>query len=185
MSKRESQNKQHESTIAALLRDKPKRGRPPRAVSRQNVYVALSQDQKEMMNRLATYLPDGLNRADLPDLAISILAAYLESLRRAVAGRKREIPEGITELESLYLLWDLPLPPASAKKKWTSIRVSPQEAIELGRAQGILNAAFNANRSQTFELGLTLLARFLEQEQLQETSMSLEEIREKILGIFL
>ena len=61
----------------------------------------------------------------------SILTARLEALRVAVAGRNREIPEGITDLESLYLLWDLSLPPEDAPEKWTSIRVSPQQAIEL------------------------------------------------------
>ena len=30
--------------------------------------------------------------------------------RTAVVGRTREIPEGVTDLESLYLLWDVELP---------------------------------------------------------------------------
>ena len=80
------------STLAALLEEKPKRGRPPRNVSRQNIYVALSGVQKEGMSQLAARLPKGLVRADLPDLAISFLAAQLEGLRRDVADRDREIP---------------------------------------------------------------------------------------------
>jgi hypothetical protein len=122
-------------------------------------------------------------RADLPDLAISVLTARMEALRLAVAGRNREIPEGVTDLESLYLLWDLPLPPEDAPEKWTSIRVSPQQAIELGRAHGTLNAAFGANRSQVFSLGLALLEQFLAGQSLVGDSMSLPELREIILRL--
>src|SRR5688572_11303914 len=99
-----------ESTLAALLEEKPKRGRPRRAVSRQNVYVALSPEQKQVLKQLAELLPEGLSRADIPDLAISLLATRFEILRRAVSDRNREIPEGVTDLDSLYLLWDLALP---------------------------------------------------------------------------
>ncbi|MCA9959601.1 MAG: hypothetical protein R3E31_04790 [Chloroflexota bacterium] len=176
--------KRRTNTLAALLEDKPKRGRPQRDVKRQNVYVALSVAQKQAMKDLAQRLPDGLGRADLSDLAVSILAARLEALRRAVAGRNREIPEGITDLASLYLLWDLSLPPEEPELKWTSIRLSPQPSIELGRAHGTLNAVFGANRSQTFELALMLLAQFLE-DYPQVDPISLEELREKILDIYL
>lgn len=176
--------KRRSSTLAALLEDKPKRGRPQHDVKRQNVYVALSAAQKQIMKDLAQRLPDGLARADLPDLAVSILAARLEALRRAVAGRNREIPEGITDLSSLFLLWDLRLPPPQPDLKWTSIRLSPQPAIELGRAHGTLNAVFGANRSQTFELALMLLAQFFE-DYPQEKAIDLAELREKILDVYL
>ncbi|MCA9970895.1 MAG: hypothetical protein KC425_11805 [Anaerolineales bacterium] len=177
-------DKQRASTLAALLEEKPKRGRPERAIKRQNVYVALSAEQKALMKRLAGQLPDGLGRADLPDLAVSVLAARLEALRRAVAGRNREIPEGITDMASLFLLWDLALPPDDPERKWTSIRLSPQPAIELGRAHGTLNAVFGANRSQTFELALLLLAQFLE-DYPTEAGLKLLQLREKILDIYL
>lgn len=175
-------NGQRASTLAALLKDKPKRGRPPRAVSRQNVYVALRSDQKATMKRLVDFVPADLSRADLADLAISILTARMEALRRAVAGRNREIPEGITDMDSLYLLWDLPLPPQETAERWTSVRVSPQQVIELGRAHGTLNAAFGASRSQTFSLGLTLLAQYLEENPLHETDLNLEQVRARILN---
>ncbi len=116
------------STLKELLRDKPKRGRPPRMVSRQNVYVALHAEQKKQTTQLAAFLPDNLARADVPDLAVSILTARMEALRLAVAGRTREIPEGITDLDSMYLLWDLPVPPAEPAEKWTSIRLSPSKS---------------------------------------------------------
>ena len=151
-----------ESTIAALLEDKPKRGRPRHKVSRQNVYVALTTEQKNKMRQMARKLPAGLSRADIADMAIDLLAVRLEVLRRAVADRNREIPEGITDMDSLYLLWDLPLPSKTSDVKWTSIRVSPQESIELGRAHGVLNVIFGANRSDVFGLSLSLLEQFLE-----------------------
>ena len=176
------------STLAALLEEKPKRGRPPRAGSRQTVYVALTQEQNERLSEMSGMLPDGLVRADLPDLAITILSARFEALRRAVADREREIPEGITDLESLYLLWDLPLPPhEEANNKWTSIRVSPQQVIELGRVHGTLNAVFNANRSQTFELALVLLSQFLENETVHDSMapLTLGELRKKAQSIYL
>lgn len=178
-------NKNKASTLSALLEEKPKRGRPVRPVSRQNVYVALSQAEKKEIKRLASLLPPKVKRADVPDLAISILTARLESLRRALADRNREIPEGVTDLESLYLLWDLSLPLHEQESKWTSIRVSPQQNIELGRAHGTLNAAFGANRSETFSLGLDLLAAFLEAAELDQTSLSLPELRQQILDIYL
>ncbi len=181
---RSKSSKRRSSTLAALLEEKPKRGRPPRNVSRQNVYVALSQQEKERMNELVAYLPKGLARADLPDLAISILSARFEALRRDVADRNREIPEGVTDLESLYLLWDLPLPSKPPASKWTSIRVSPQQTIELGRVHGTLNAVFGANRSETFVLGLSLLAQFLPKGSLQSSSLSLSEVRNEINAFF-
>ena len=100
-----------------------------------------------------------------------------------MAGRSREIPEGVTDLESLYLLWDLPLPPKDVEEKWTSIRVSPQQVIELGRAHGALNAAFGASRSQTFSLALSLLANFLDRGSLEETDMTLAEVRQQMMDI--
>ena len=177
--------KRKDSTIAALLEEKRKRGRPRRQTSRQNVYVALTQDQKKEMRRLAKGLPQGLSRADIPDMAVNLLAARLELLRRAVSGRDREIPEGITDLDSLYLLWDLKLPDDKSESKWTSIRLSPQQAIELGRAQGVLNALFGANRSEVFALGLALLSNFLNGEMADKPYSSLEEVDRWITRIYL
>lgn len=168
------------STLKDLMRDKPRRGRPPRQVSRQNVYVALHDEQKALMDALVALLPKPLNRADLPDLAVSTLTARMEALRQAVSGRTREIPEGVTDLESLFLLWDLQSPRRDPAEKWTSIRVSPQQALELGRVHGTLNAAFGANRSETFSLALALLAQFLERAGLAGQEMSLSEVREMI-----
>lgn len=167
--------------MAALLEEKPKRGRPRHAVSRQNVYVALRPEEKELMKQLVDYLPENLKRADLADLAITALTGRLEALRRAVAGRSREIPEGVTDLESLYLLWDLPLPPAEIEERWTSIRVSPQQVIELGRAHGALNAAFGASRSETFSLALAILEQYLNRDSLQDSDLSLDEVRRQML----
>jgi len=180
--KKSSPSRYQSSTMAALLEEKPKRGRPRHAVSRQNVYVALRPEEKTLMKRLIGYLPPQIKRADLADLAVTALTARLEALRRAVAGRSREIPEGVTDLESLYLLWDLPIPPQEAEEKWTSIRVSPQQVIELGRAHGALNAAFGASRSQTFNLALSLLTQYLEQNPLSETDLTLAEVRAQMMG---
>lgn len=174
-----------ESTLAALLEDKPRRGRPRRAVSRQNVYVALTEEQKQEMNILADSLPKGFSRADVPDAAIILLSTRLEVLRIAVADRNREIPEGVTDLDSLYLLWDLSLPTESDTLKWTSIRVSPQQSIELGRVHGILNALFGANRSDVFGLSLALLASCLKNELADKDYNSLKEYREQIKLIYL
>lgn len=184
MAKKKDEQNKRASTLAALLEEKQKRGRPPSAVSRQNVYVALSDEQKQTMTDLAAALSDGLSRADLPDLAVSILAARMEGLRRAVSGRNQEIPEGITDMVSLFLLWDLPLPPEDPERKWTSIRLSPQQAIELGRAHGTLNAAFGANRSETFELALCLLVQFFEEHPPEETA-ALSQVKGQIRDIYL
>ncbi|MCA9951288.1 MAG: hypothetical protein KDE48_16675 [Anaerolineales bacterium] len=173
-----------QSTMAELLREKPKRGRPKHAVSRQNVYVALNPSEKAEMKRLVALLPRSLKRADLADLVISVLTARLEALRRALVGRNREIPEGVTDLDSLYLLWDLPLPDPTQPEKWTSIRVSPQQVIELGREHGTLNAAFGVTRSQTFVLGLAALAQFLEKHPLQESELTVNQIRALILQAY-
>ena len=178
-------SKRKESTIAALLKEKKKRGRPRRAISRRNVYVALSQEDKQQMSDVASKTPDGLGRADVPDMAISLLSARLELLRRAVADRDREIPEGITDLESLYLLWDLPLPNANGESQWTSIRLSPQQAIELGRAHGLLKVLFGVNRSQVFSLSLALLEQFVDSELMDKRYSSLHEVDEWIARIYL
>jgi hypothetical protein len=77
----------------------------------------------------------------------------------------------------------LPLPPENVPEIWTSIRVSPQQAIELGRAHGTLNAAFGANRSQVFSLSLALLEQFLASHSLVGDSMSLPELREIIFRL--
>ena len=168
------------STLKELLRDKPRRGRPRRQVARQNVYVALHPEQKAQLDELAELLPLDLARADLPDLAVSVLTARVEALRTAVVGRTREIPEGVTDLESLYLLWDVPLPNREPADKWTSIRLSPQQVLELGRVHGTLNAAFGANRSEVFGLALALLAQFLERNPMREAALGLSDVREMI-----
>lgn len=179
------EDKKAESTLSALLREKPKRGRPRHAVSRQNVYVELAPIDKKLLKSLVPLLPKAVKKADLPDLAVTILTARMEALRRAVAGRNREIPEGITDLESLYLLWDLPLPIDVDKRKWTSIRLSPQQAIELGRAHGTFKAVFGSSRSDTFGLGVFLLKQFLEANEFASQPLSLVDIQQKINGIFL
>lgn len=137
------------------------------------------------MRQLANLLSDEIGRADIPDLSITVLTARLEALRRAVADRNREMPEGITDLESLYLLWDLPLPTADEKEpSWTSIRVSPQQVIELGRAHGTLNAVFGANRSETFSLAMSLLEQLIEDHPLIKQHDLLDEMRKEILEIY-
>jgi hypothetical protein len=177
-------DKKKESTLAALLKEKPKRGRPKRDVSRQNVYVALTKTEKAHMRTLAKEMPKSIARADVPDLAVTILSARLEAMRRAVADRNREIPEGVTDFDSLYLLWDVPIPNLEEERKWTSIRLSPQEAIELGRVQGALNAAFGATRSDTFSLGLVLLTQFHDDHTLLP-DLSLSEVRNRIINNYL
>jgi hypothetical protein len=176
-----------DSTLAALLKDKPKRGRPPSAISRQNVYVALTPEQKEWLTQLTGMLPDGFSRADIPDLAVTLLATRLELLQTAVSDRNRGIPEGVTDLDSLYLLWDLALPDSAEEAyKWTSIRLSPQQVIELGRVHGILNALFGVNRSQVFALGLALFASFVKQQQPGERAFkSLRDLRDWMRKIYL
>lgn len=178
-------NPEKDSTLAALLRQKPKRGRPPHEVSRSNVYVELSDAQKQQLDEVAERLPEEFVRADVADLAIMVLAARLESLRRAVAGRTREIPEGITDLESLYVLWDLPLSESNGEARWTSIRVSPQQAIELGRAHGTLNVLFGATRSDVFGLGLSLLDHFVEHDLADQLPPSLVEAKDYITDVYL
>ncbi|MFN2137987.1 MAG: hypothetical protein ACK2UK_18675 [Candidatus Promineifilaceae bacterium] len=179
--KKEDGSEYDPATMAALLKEKPKRGRPPRKVSRQNVYVALRPWEKKQMKAIAGGLPEGIVRADIADLAITVLSAHLEALRQAVAGRTREIPEGVTDMDSLYLLWDLPLPSSDAEEKWTSVRCSPQQVIELGRAHGTLNAAFGASRSDTFRLALALLDQFLNETPLPASPQTLEQLREFLL----
>ena len=178
-------SKRKTSTIAALLEERPKRGRPRRPVSRQNVYVSLTQEQKQMIQSLADGLQEGLVRADIPDMAINLLSVRLEVLRQAVADRDREIPEGITDMESLYLLWDLPLPSEDGESKWTSIRLSPQRVIELGRARGVLNALFGVNRSQVFGLALVLFNQCLSNDQARKQANTMDGIIELISSIYL
>ncbi len=175
------------STLAALMQDKPKRGRPRDAVSRQSVYIELSQAQKAQMKEMSTLLPKEIKRADIPDLAVSALSARMDSLKQAVSGRNREIPEGITDFDSLYLLWDLPLPEQNVALKWTSVRLSPQPSIELGRLHGMFNAVFNTSRSETFSLALALLEHFIEAilPTIQEETNSLDELRRTIASNYL
>lgn len=167
MSNKKRKKSDSDNTLAALLREKPRRGRPRRSVSRQSVYVALTDAQKSLIADLGNALPEALGRADVADLAIAALDARLDVLRQAVSDRARELPEGITDLESLYFLWDLAQPDVS-DAKWTSIRLSPQQVIEFGRLQGIFRALCGANRSQVFTLALTALERAL-QAPLPET----------------
>jgi hypothetical protein len=178
-----AQSKYSSSTMAALLEDKPQRGRPRSTVPRQNVYVALRPEEKQLIKDLVPLLPPEVKKADVADLAISALTGRMEALRQAVAGRSRDIPEGVIDMESLFLLWDLSLPDESVPEKWTSIRVSPQQVIELGRVHGALLAAFGASRSQTFNLALALLAQFLEKNPLAKQDLTLEETRQLIISI--
>jgi hypothetical protein len=185
MSRDQDKDNLQGSTLAALLRDRPRRGRPSHLISRQNVYIALTPAQKQAIKQLADSLPESIARADVPDLAITALTVRLESLHRAVADRNRTIPEGVTDLESLYLLWDLALPGKDDDASWTSIRVSPQQVLDLGRAHGTLHAAFGATRSQTFVLGLVLLRQCLEDYPVETTGQSFEVVRQQIIHNYL
>jgi hypothetical protein len=118
-------------------------------------------------------------------MAVHLMAMRLELLRRAVADRNREIPEGITDLDSLYLLWDLPLSRDNSEPKWTSIRLSPQQAIELGRAHGTLKVLFGTSRSQVFALSLALLTQFIQVEMAGKHFSSLEEVYDWIARVYL
>ncbi len=178
-------SKRKKGTIAELLKDRPRRGRPRRLVSRKNVYISLTLDQKQSIQSMVGRLPGGLVRADIPDLSIYLLSVRLEVLRLAVADRNREIPEGITDLESLYLLWDLPLPKDNGEGRWTSIRLSPQRVIELGRARGVLNAIFGVNRSKVYSLSLILFNQFLDDDLESVKSTSLVKVIELITHIYL
>lgn len=173
------------STLAALLERKPQRGRPPRAVSRKNVYVALTPEQKKRVENMVGELPGNFGRADIPDMAVNLLTIRMELLRRDVADRHREIPEGITDLESLFLLWDLPLPFDEVEPAWTSIRLSPQQAIELGRIHGMLKAMFGVNRSQVYWLSLTLFGQFLQSDFAGKSFESLPEANAWMHSIYL
>ncbi|MCL4267701.1 MAG: hypothetical protein KJ069_31310 [Anaerolineae bacterium] len=186
MSRDQDKDNLQGSTLAALLKDRqPKRGRPSHPISRQNVYIALTPAQKQILKQLAAILPEKITRADVPDLAITALTARLEGLHRAVADRTRTIPEGVTDLESLYLLWDLPLPGKDDDATWTSIRVSPQQVLDLGRAHGTLNAAFGATRSQTFVLGIALLIQSLEDHPPDASLNNLDVLRHHINHTYL
>lgn len=178
--------KPEKGTLSELLKEKPRRGRPPHAVSRQNVYVSLTSRQKALMGELGKRLPAGLSRADVPDLAVTVFAARFEALRRATAGRTREIPEGVTDLHSFYLLWDVQ-PPGheEGEAHWTSLRLSPQQAIELGRLQGALNMRFGSNRSEVFALSLTLLEKYLNSDLPAGARGSLSELRDQITDFYL
>jgi hypothetical protein len=152
---------EQKSTISALLKEKPGRGRPRHDVSRESVYVELSDSHKNKMKLMGKEMPAIFGKADIPDIATFILATRLESLRRSVADRDRQMPEGIMDIDSLYLLWDLPLPPKKEIYKWTSVRLSPQQAEQLGRVHGGLKARFGVSRSQVFILGLALCEQFI------------------------
>jgi hypothetical protein len=141
--------------------------------------VALTKSQKQQMKALAKQLPESFSRADLPDMAVNLLSIRLEQLRQAVSGRNREMPEGIVALDSLYLLWDLPLDKGE-EAKWTSIRLSPQQVIGLGRVHGILNALFGATRSDVFSLALALLIQFVNNEPDEQSYTTLEEALEEM-----
>ena len=56
--------------------------------------------------------------------------------------------------------------PKTRKTKWTTVRLSPQHVVDLGRAQGGLGALFGASRSDVFGLSLALLRQFLEEDKL-------------------
>lgn len=178
--KKRSSKERSNSTLAALLEEKPKRGRPKRAIPRQSVYVALTVAQKQQISELAGQLPEPISRADLPDMAIILLTARVEALRQAVADRERAMPEGVRDVESLYYLWDLPLPDYEQESKWTSIRLSPQQVVQFGRLQGTFNALFGANRSQVFALALALLQQYAESEPPAAGLNSLSEFEAQI-----
>ena len=148
-------------------------------------FFVFKQQKPRQVSDLADCLPEGFVRADVADLAIMVLAARLEGLRRAVAGRTREIPEGITDIDSLYLLWDLTVPDTNGDMRWTSIRVSPQQAIDLGRAHGTLNVLFGATRSEVFGLGLSLLEHFIDNDLPDQDILSLLEMKEIVTDLYL
>ncbi len=175
MSQRKSQD-----TLSALYEDEPKRGRPRHKIPRQSVYVALSKQQKQTITTIAECLPLTIKRADIPDMAVMTLTARLNQVRRAMAGRDRELPEGITDIESLYFLWDMELPDKSAETTWTSIRLSPNQVVEFGRLQGTFKAMFGSNRSHVFTLALALLNQYIVARSSVVSLRSLDDFEQQI-----
>lgn len=150
-----------DSTLAALLKTKPGRGRPHSLVRRQSVYVSLAPVHKSQLKELADALPLGIKRSDVPDIAVAHLAFQFEQLRNAVADRDRELPEGIADIDDLYFLWDLqPLEELPVGQKWTSIRLSDSRVVEFGQLQGVFKVLFGSTRSEVFYLALALLGDF-------------------------
>jgi hypothetical protein len=147
--------------------------------------VALTPEQKQRVENMVGELPGDFGRADIPDMAVNLLTIRMELLRRDVADRDREIPEGVTDLESLYLLWDLPLPSDEVEPAWTSIRLSPQQEIELGRIHGVLRAMFGVNRSQVYWLSLTLFRQFLHSDHAGKSFETLPEVSAWMHRIYL
>lgn len=171
----EDRSNPSKGTFRELVTDKRKPGRPRHTVQRQSVYVELSPDQKIQIGDLGRRLAR-FKRSDVPDMAVMTLATRIEAIRIAVAGRAREMPEGITDMQSLYFLWDIPPVGESAESKWTSIRLSPQQVDEFGSLQGRFSLLFGANRSHVFTLALALFAQLvtLEEENLN-TLTTLEQ----------
>ena len=149
-----------DSTLAALLKTKPGRGRPHSLLRRQSVYVALAPIHKSWLKELAEALPLGIKRSDVPDIAVAHLAFQFEQLRNAVADRDRELPEGITDIDDLYFLWDLRPLNTPLDPKWTSIRLSESRIVEFGQLQGVFKVLFGSTRSEVFYLALTFLGDF-------------------------
>lgn len=132
----------------------------------------MTRAQKAKLGRIAKQTPAGLKRADVPDMAVILLSSRLARLRNAVSGRSRELPEGITDIQSLYYLWDIPISNVQDEAKWTSIRLSPQWSVEFGRLQGTFNALFGSTRSEVFDLALDLLDCLIGESEPSYTSLN-------------
>jgi hypothetical protein len=63
--------------------------------------------------------------------------------------------------------------------------LTPQQAIELGRAHGTLKALFGVNRSQVFGLSLALLYQFFREEMVEKRYSSVEDVHNWITRIYL
>ena len=123
---------------------------------------------------------EGLARADLADLAITMLNGAPGSA--AARGRRSQPrdPRGGHRYGLSLSAVGSATAAEGREEKWTSVRVSPQQVIELGRAHGTLNAAFGASRSDTFSLGLVLLDRYMSAGDFQDSDLTLEEMRQNI-----
>lgn len=153
------------------------------AVSRQSVYVALSPEQKALVNELADCLAGDLGRADISQYGRHVGA--VGSVAPGCFGSEQEDAERDCPGIGLFVVgcaFAAPWPMAVG----TSIRLSPQQVIQLGRAQGLLHALFNANRSEVFSLGLGLLNILLKSDSFPLASVaSLTAFEDEITRIYL
>ncbi len=168
-----------QGTFRRLNEQRKRRGRPPAAQPRHPVQLWLLPSEYDRLGNLSERWPAlKLSRSHILGLGIRALGQRLAALRANMEGSGADLPIGVLDLESLYLLWDLePTANNSARKRY-QLTLMDDEKWQLADMTVVLSRSISVNRSRVAGLSIANLSDSIAKVVADEidSAQTLEEV---------